>query len=265
MLNIGIIGTGNISRFLLEEIEGENKTLNEQITISAVFGRNKEKGNELSKLYHVDFYNDMDQFLQCPTDLIVEAATVEVAQEHSERALKSGKDLILSSVGAMGDAEFYQRIEQVAKQEARQVYIPSGAIGGIDVIKATNVLGKLKSVSLTTKKPPHSLGLDANIEREKVMFEGTAGEAIQKFPKNINVSIVLSLAGVGTEKTKVKIVADPTIDKNTHVIGASGDFGTFEFTVENEPMPSNPKTSYLAALSILSTLQSKNKPIVIGS
>ena len=97
------------------------------------------------------------------------------------------------------------------------------------------------------------------------MFEGKAGEAVQKFPKNINVSIVLSLAGVGTEKTKVKIVADPTIDKNTHVIGASGDFGTFEFTVENEPMPSNPKTSYLAALSILSTLQSKNKPIVIGS
>jgi len=265
MMNIGIIGTGNISHFLLEEIEGKNKTQNEHINITAVFGRNKEKGNELSKTYHVDFYNKIDQFLQSPTDLIVEAATVEVAMEQSEKILKSGKHLMLSSVGSMGDWTFYQKIEKLAKQEARHVYIPSGAVGGIDVLKAANVLGELKTVSLTTKKSPQSLGLEEDPEEAKVIFEGAAGEAIQQFPKNINVSIVLSLAGIGTEKTKVRIVADPNISRNTHVIEASGHFGSFHFTVENEPMPSNPKTSYLAALSILSTLQNIDHPIKIGN
>jgi aspartate dehydrogenase len=96
------------------------------------------------------------------------------------------------------------------------------------------------------------------------MFEGTASDAIELFPKNINVSIILSLAGLGTEHTHVKIISDPEVEKNNHIIEATGSFGKLSLQVENNPMPNNPKTSYLAALSILSTLKNKDASILVG-
>src|SRR5690606_19312987 len=105
---------------------------------------------------------------------------------------------------------------------------------------------------------------DEAIEHEKVVFEGPAEEAIERFPKNINVSIILSLVGIGAERTLVKIIADPHVEKNNHFIEARGSFGKLTLHVENDPMPNNPKTSYLAALSILSTLSNHSQNIHIG-
>lgn len=207
----------------------------------------------------------MESFLRSPTDIVVEAATVEAAKKWAEIVLLKGKDLLLSSVGALADGAFYEKITRIARQNEANVYLPSGAIGGIDIIQSANALGGLKKVSLTTRKSPQSLGFQETIEQEKVVFEGKAKDAIQQFPKNTNVSIILSLAGLGVEKTKVTIIADPKVDRNTHIIVAEGTFGTFQFKVENEPMPDNPKTSYLAALSILSTLQNKDKSIHLGN
>src|SRR5699024_10620999 len=140
----------------------------------------------------------------------------------------------------------------LGKDQERTIYLPSGAIGGLDLLQHAQALDGLHNVSLTTRKPAHTLS-EKSITEEKVVFQGTAEQAIQQFPKNINVAIVLSLATIGIEQTKVSIIADPEAENNEHRIDATGEFGTMSLTVTNEPLPTNPNTSYLAALSLFST------------
>ncbi len=259
-MKIGIIGTGNIAQFLIEEI---SKSKKDNLHIVSVFGRNQEVGNELATKYGVSFFEDIDLFLKSSFDVVVEAATVEVMKNLGAKVLNAGKHLVISSVGALADAGFYRELELLANEKDKDIYVPSGAIGGIDLIKSANALGDLRSVSIVTRKSPQSLSL--NVEEETVVFEGSASEAIKQFPKNINVSIVLSIAGIGEEKTKVTIIADPKAKKNSHSIEAEGEFGRFKLQVENEPMKRNPKTSALAALSILAVLRNAGRRVKIGS
>ena len=119
-------------------------------------------------------------------------------------------------------------------------------------------------MELTTRKPAHSL-TEEKVTEETTVFEGKAFEAIEKFPKNMNISIILSLAGIGIDQTNVRLIADPKADKNIHQIKLSGDFGEAELTIKNEPLPENPKTSALAALSILGTLERIQSNIKYGS
>ncbi|CAM5186068.1 L-aspartate dehydrogenase OS=Ureibacillus acetophenoni OX=614649 GN=nadX PE=3 SV=1 [Ureibacillus acetophenoni] len=259
-MKIGIIGTGNIAQFLLEEI---SKVENRDVAIVSVFGRNQEVGKELAANFGVTFFDDFGAFLDSPIDLVVEAATVEVVKQMASEVINAGKHLVVSSVGAFADSEFYRELQLLVDQKGKDIFIPSGAIGGIDIIKSANALGGLHEVSITTRKSPASLGM--NVDEETIVFEGSATEAIQLFPKNINVAIVLSLAGIGEEKTRVAIIADPKATKNTHTIKAVGDFGQFELVVENEPMKRNPKTSALAALSILSILKNMGSRVKVGS
>ena len=137
--------------------------------------------------------------------------------------LASGKDLVLSSVGALADVDFYQNLEGICQASGTKIHLPSGAIGGLDVLKAAKSIGELESVSIITRKPPQALP-GAPADREQVMFEGSANEAIELFPKNINVSIILSLAGLGPDKTRVKIISDPKVRKNSHSIEATWVF-----------------------------------------
>ena len=120
--------------------------------------------------------------------------------------------------------------------------------------------------ALTTGAPGGQIAnlIDKPINEEKVIFEGKAVDAIKQFPKNINVSIVLSLAGLGIDKTTVKIIADPYLEQNVHQVDVIGEFGEASFTIKNNPLPSNPKTSYLAAMSILGTLKRINQNVRIG-
>jgi aspartate dehydrogenase len=139
--------------------------------------------------------------------------------------------------------------------------VPSGAIGGIDAIRAVEHL--LETVTLTTTKPPAALtgalGFaeweDREITDATVIFDGSASEAVKLFPANVNVGATLSLAGIGPEKTRVTVIADPDAPGNVHQIEAHGRFGRFKFEFINEPHPANPKTSYLAALAAIEALR----------
>jgi aspartate dehydrogenase len=154
------------------------------------------------------------------------------------------------------------------------VYLPSGAIAGLDALKA--VRDELESVVLVTTKNPNSLkGApffdSSDIDPEKiseptVLFDGTAKEAVSLFPKNVNVSALLSLVGMGGDNTSVRVVADPNTDKNTHEVNANGKFGNLKITVENVPDSMNPKTSRLATLSAVELLrQICTKEVQIGT
>lgn len=259
-MNIGIIGTGNIATYLMEQVNAHNRA---DGRITAVFGRNQEAGHRLSEQFEVDFCPDFQAFLKEPLDLVVEAATVEAARRYLKDVVTCKKDLVVSSIGVFKEAAFLDDLKTMAESAGTQIFLPSGAVGGLDVLQSAKAAGGLERVRLTTRKSPASLGMAAN--EEKVVFEGSAHEAIEQFPKNINVAMTLALAGIGVDKTKVRIIVDPAIERNIHTIEAEGDFGKLQLQVENNPMPSNPKTSLLAALSILAVLQNKGGSLRVGN
>src|SRR5699024_2391879 len=167
-------------------------------------------------------------------------------------------------IGAFKDEVFLQEMEQIAKAHHKQIHLPSGAIGGLDLLQSANALGGLHKVSITTRKSPASLGLESIIS-EKVLYEGSARNAIEQFPKNVNVALLLSIMGIGVEHTSVPVIADTNIHINTHEVKDEETYGKMTIENENQQMPNNPKTSYLAALSILSTLKNKETSIKLGS
>lgn len=152
--------------------------------------------------------------------------------------------------------------------------IPSGAIGGLDAIKSARV-GRIREVVIRNIKPPQGLEGAPFIVRNKIdlksftrptqIYEGFADEAAREFPKNLNVTVALSLAGIGPEKTRVILIVDPAATRNTHEISARGDFGEVQFTVAGLPSPDNPKTSYLASLSVIATLRQLTQPLRVGT
>ncbi len=208
-------------------------------------------------------------------DLLIECASQAAVREFVIPALKQGKDAMILSVGALlCEPGLFEELESISKEKGCRVYIPSGAVAGIDGLKS-GVVGGIQSVELRTRKPPSGfegneyvkeMGIDlSSIESEKTLFTGSAQEAVKYFPENVNVAASLSLAGIGSEATRVTIVADPFAMENVHEIKVQGEFGKLFVRVENVPSIANPKTSYLAALSAIATLKSIFYPIRVGT
>lgn len=258
-MNIGLIGAGAVATFLLKEI---NQNQLAELQIKSILVRNTEKYRLLESKFGVKLYTDLNSFLDSEIDIVVEAANIHAVKTLLPSVIKK-KDVVLISVGALADEGLLNEISNLVKKYKYTVHLPSGAIGGLDLLQNANALGKVYSVSLTTRKPASSL-IDEDIHEAKVVFEGKAIDAIKQFPKNMNISIVLSLAGVGIEKTRVCLVADPHIEKNIHQVDITGEFGEATFSITNHPFPENPKTSYLAAMSILGTLKRMNGKLRIG-
>jgi len=178
------------------------------------------------------------------------------------------------SVGALGDEKLLDSIKKEVESAGKKVHVPSGAISGIDGIKAAKIAG-IEEVTLTTRKPAKTLassayvreyGIDlTKIKKPTVIFEGPAREAVKAFPESVNVAATLSLAGVGFNKTKVRVVADPSLDRNVHEIHVKGKAGEFITEAKNMPSPDNPRTSYLAALSAIRTLRNLTETIQVGT
>lgn len=198
-----------------------------------------------------------------PVDIIVEAASQDAVRDNALSILQNRKDLMIMSVGALLDESIFEIIVDGCKDFNKKVYLPSGAIMGLDGIKS--VKEELDSLVLVTTKNPKALQGAKFFEKSKinlddikvptVIYEGSANEAVTLFPANINVAALLSLAGLGGENTRIRIIADPTTDKNIHEIQGEGKFGRFSIKVENVPSINNPKTSRLAILSAIECLE----------
>ena len=234
-------------------------------TLTHVFDESKEKSSFLvEKLKSKPEIVENSHLLSSnPVDIVVEAASQDAVRDAGLSILQNKKDLMIMSVGALLDESIYDILSDACEHFKKTIYLPSGAIAGLDGIKS--VKDELESVTITTTKHPRSLKgakffenseINLNeINSPTVIFEGTAKEAVLLFPANINVAALLSLTGIGSEKTGVKIIADPNTDKNTHHIEAEGKFGKMTFTIENYPDENNPKTSRLAILSAIQTLR----------
>jgi len=159
---------------------------------------------------------------------------------------------MIMSVGALADDALFREMKKIAREKNLRIYIPSGAIVGLDGINATKLI-QIDSVEITTRKNPETLGV--NVKEETVLYDGPAIEGVKRFPKSVNAAATLGLAGIGLERTKLRVIADPGVDKNIHEVRVNGDFGEFKTITKNVPSPQNPKTSWLAALSAIATLE----------
>jgi len=261
MKRIGLLGCGVMgTQIALALDSGQIPAI-----LTHVFDESKEKSELLvEKLKNKPKIVENFHLLSSnPMDIVVEAASQDAVRDAGLSILQNKKDLMIMSVGALLDESIYDILSDACEHFKKTIYLPSGAIAGLDGIKS--VKDELESLAITTTKHPRSLkgakffeNSDVNLDEinsPTVFFEGTAKEAVLLFPANINVAALLSLTGIGSEKTGVKIVADPNTDKNTHHIEATGKFGKMTFTIENYPDENNPKTSRLAILSAIQTLR----------
>ena len=261
MKRIGLLGCGVMgTQIALALDSGQIPAI-----LTHVFDESKEKSELLvEKLKNKPEIVENSHLLSSnPIDIVVEAASQDAVRDAGLSILQNKKDLMIMSVGALLDESIYDILSDACEHFKKTIYLPSGAIAGLDGIKS--VKDELESLTITTTKHPRSLkgakffeNSDVNLDEinsPTVLFEGTAKEAVSLFPANINVAALLSLTGIGSEKTSVKIVADPNTNKNTHHIEATGKFGKMTFTIENYPDENNPKTSRLAILSAIQTLR----------
>lgn len=206
-------------------------------------------------------------------DMLIEAASQAAARENVPEALESGMDAMVLSVGAFVDEKFQNRCYSALKELDVNLLIPSGAIAGIDALRAAG-RASLDVVRLITTKPPGGLRgakflVDEKIDVDRlkertILYSGPASKAVQLFPANVNVAATVSLAGIGFERTQMQVVCDPDTDVNSHQLYVKGSFGEMESVTRNRPSPDNPRTSYLASLSAVSALRSYARRIWIG-
>ena len=252
MMRIGLLGCGNIGHIIARHAG--------RFTIVAVFDQVAERAGEIASLSGATAYRDFEAFIAADFEIVVEAASVSAVKKYAPEVLAHRKDMVIMSVGALTDSGFEDMLRTRARENGCKVYIPSGAIFGLDNLKVGRISG-IKRLLLRTTKSPAALGIDAK-ERRRI-FAGKANECIKAYPKNVNVSVAMSLAaGMDTD---VELYVDPAVNQNVHELFIEGDFGETYVRVTNMPSPDNPATSYLAALSVLSLLEKIDDPIVVGT
>ena len=258
MKRIGIIGCGAIGTGIAEFIE---KHLRQKARVVALCDIDRNNAISLSKkIIPRPIITSIDNLIK-KSDLIIEAAGMYVSGIVAEKAVSLKKDCLIMSTGGLLDKP---SIFKKAKSSGCSIYIPSGAICGLDGLRSASI-GRIKRVTLTTRKPPRGLkgvaylekkGIDIDrIKKETVVYKGDARSAAKHFPKNINVAATLSFSGIGAKRTKVRIITSPRYTRNIHEVEVEGEFGRFFTRTENIPSKRNPKTSQLAIFSALSKLK----------
>jgi aspartate dehydrogenase len=204
-------------------------------------------------------------------DVIVECAPAAAFRAIAQPALRAGRILMPVSVGALLE---HADMINLARANGARIVVPTGALLGLDAVRAA-AEGEIHSVRMITRKPPGGLAGAPHLERHGVrleglseplkVFEGTAREGARGFPANVNVAAALSLAGIGPDRTRLEIWADPGVTRNTHRIVVEADSARFEMQIENVPSEENPRTGKITALSVIAALRGLVASLKIGS
>ncbi len=259
MLKLGLLGLGHMSRFVLDiwrkAPEPKPQIIVVQEVPDALEHARAFLGDDIAVVDNIDDHLNMNP------DVGVECATQQALRACAPQILRRGKDLLIISNGALANEAFLNELRQAALDGQSTLFIPSGAIGAIDVLSAAR-LAKLSEVRQSLAKPPRSwkntpaekeFDLDKLTERTCI-FAGTARAASTLYPQNANVTATVALAGLGFDQSYVQLFADPSLNGPVHTIEAKGDFGTFYFELHGVSLPDNPKTSLLAGLSLAKSL-----------
>jgi aspartate dehydrogenase len=218
----------------------------------------------------VPFLSSAEQLADLKPDLVVEAAGRAAVQQWAPAALAASPAMIVTSTSAFSDDGLLAWLTDLTDKHGSKIELPSGSIGGIDALASAAVLG-LVDVTHQIIKPPlawkgtqaEQLTDLATITERKVLFSGSAREAASSYPQNANATVVTSLAGIGLDRTRVEIVADPSVSINMHTISARGEFGRLTITLENRPLARNPKSSELTALSLVRLIEHRTRSLIV--
>ena len=263
MLDVVLIGYGAIGQAICRRLAGSAR-----VNVTHVVVRPQRVAEVQAELGNASIKAVSE--VPAGTKLALECAGHEALGAHVLGALEKGVECAVMSVGALSEKGLPERLEAAAAQGKTQVHVLAGAIGGIDAIAAARQAG-LSDVTYIGRKSP--LGWKgssaekvvdlASLTEAAVIFEGTAREAASLYPKNANVAATVSLAGLGLDATRVRLIADPAVTENVHEILASGEFGEMQVTMRGKPLADNPKTSALTVLSALRFLDNRVSAITI--
>jgi aspartate dehydrogenase len=265
-MRVGVVGLGAIGRAVCRAL-GDGLP---GLELAAATARDRERGERfLKSLTRPAPWLSLDELVEA-SDLVVEASTQAHLQEIAPKALGAGRDLVVLSCGALLGRQDWV---DLATRRGCRIFVPSAAIAGLDGVKGARI-GAITSVTMETRKPPrglagapwieqHHIDLDA-ITDETLVFEGSAAEACRAFPANVNVVAALSLAGIGPEKTRIKVYAAPAQTMNHHRITVEGEFGRLRIEVENIPSE-NPRTGRLSYLSTIALLRDLGATLRVGT
>jgi aspartate dehydrogenase len=260
--HVTLIGYGAIGRSVVQRMQGFPGVQITHIVVSAA------RVAEVQSLVR----NAIRVSAAVPADatLVLECAGHSALTQHVLPALARGVECAVLSVGALSEVGLPEQLALAAQQGSTQVHLLAGAIGAIDAIAAAKLAG-LDEVTYTGRKPPSGwkgspaeqvVNLDALTEAT-VILDSTAREAARLYPKNANVAATVSLAGLGLDATRVRLIADPTVTENIHDVQALGAFGELHITMRGKPLADNPKTSALTVLSALRFLQNRAAALTI--
>ena len=268
-LKIGVVGCGAIGSRIARSVKTDLKN---ECQLSGLFDINHEKSSQLAKDLSVKgaYKKSLEELIR-DCDCMVEAVSADDTKNIVQKALKAKKSVLCMSVGKLLNAP---ELFRLAKKNHCSLLLPSGAIAGLDAIKAASLIA-IQKITLTTRKPltgfrdnPYfrqkGIGL-SKITKETVLFDGTVEEAVKLFPQNINVAATLALASNANKKISIRILTSPDYKTNSHEIDMTGDFGRITTRTDNVVCPDNPKTSYLAVLSGIQTLKQFCTGILIGT
>jgi aspartate dehydrogenase len=265
-LRVAIAGLGAVGRKVAEALDHGIDGL----ALAAVSAQHSEKHQSwLAGLTAAPKILPIEQLADV-ADIVVECAPSALVRSIVAPFVTRGKTALVLSVGALLDNE---DLIELAKRSGGQIVVPTGALIGLDAMTAAAV-GTIHSVRMVTRKPIQGLAgapyiVEHNIDIERIseplkIFEGTAREAAKGFPANLNVAVALSLAGIGPDRTRLEIWADPTVTRNTHRVEVESDAARFSMSIENIPSE-NPRTGLITALSVIACLRKLRAPLRVGT
>jgi aspartate dehydrogenase len=258
MRHILLIGYGAIGKLVAAGIAGERRV---KLSVLVRPPYREETAEALGR--NVEVVSSLDEMEEVP-ELAIECAGHPAVAQYGEACISSGSDFFVTSVGALTDPVVLKRLTDAARVHLGKLLIPAGAIGGVDALAAARC-GGLDRVQYTSRKAPSAwrgtpaeqmVDLDS-LKEATEFWRGNAGDAARLFPQNANVAATIALAGLGFERTEVSLNADPAAPGNIHVIEAEGTFGRMRVEMQGKPLPTNPKTSTLAALSVLRAIHNR--------
>ncbi len=268
MLRLALVGFGAIGQALARLLKADADLRITQIVTTPRSGEEARR-NAAQLAPHALLLNEIDMTPAQRPDLVAECAGHAAIESHVVPALRAGVPCVMASVGALAEGDTFLRLEQAARQGGTRLQLIAGAVGALDALDAARIGGLDRVLYVGRKPPPSWSGTPAErvcdllrLDAPCVVFEGSARSAALAFPKNANVAATVALAGLGLDRTEVRLIADPGVERNVHRVEASGAFGRLELQLENLALASNPRTSALTVYSLARAVRNASAAVV---